>query len=772
MAQQYDGKIVIKTAIEDDGLVKGTKEIEASLRRAAAQVTNMSNKQAVAIEKAIQSVSKQNAAYAEQQAKIESLKQQIDELSKTQVATDAFKSLSEEQTKLRVQYDQLKQKRDAFLAGGGDTESERYKKMSMQLKQLAIDFNAVKKEREAMLADGSAYTAADTSDLTAKLSAETQKLNEMGTRLETTYAGVKTNIDSAANSGVKLGSKMKKSFLTILKYGLGIRSVFVLFNKFRNALVTGFKNLAQSDAATNTAINNVKNALTGLKNSLATAFTPILQIVSPILVKFINLLAKAADYVAMFFAALTGKSTYKSAKVVNEVATGMSNTASAAKEAKKQLTGLDEINTWQSNTDSGGAGGGVGEMFEEAPINEKIQKIANKVKELYEKYLKPIIDWVKENFDKILTVVLLIGAALAAWKISSAIVSFFTSVGGQIALLIIGLYLLIDGIKEWIETGELSTETFAKIEAGLLLIGVAISLLTGSWIPLIIAAIAGLVVLVIKYWDEIKAFLAKCWNAIKDTAVSIWNAIKTFFINTWNGIKTSASNIWNAIKTFFVNIWNGLKSSATSIWTAVSSFFTNTWSGIKTSVTSIWSAITTWLGSTWDGIKTKAVTTFTNIKDKITSVFTGLKDNLKGAINGIIGFINRMISGIVSGINTAIRAINKIQVTIPSWIPGIGGKKFGFNIGTITAPQIPLLAKGAVIPPNAPFMAMLGDQKRGNNIETPEKLLRQIVREESGSGGNKYDVKAVVNGRTLFDIIIDEARKRRDTNGSNPFELA
>lgn len=603
-------------------------------------------------------------------------------------------------------------------------------------------------KREELLTSGNAYTMADTSALTSQLEAETAKLNSMGEKLETTYAGVKDNIDSAANSGLQMGGKIKKSFLTILKYGLGIRSVFVLFNKLRNALVTGFKNLAQADKATNTSINNIKSSLSGIKNSLATAFAPILQVVEPILVRFINLLAKAADYVAMFFAALTGKSTYKSAKVVNDIATGMSNTASAAKEAKKQLTGLDEINTWQSDKSGGGAGGGVGEMFEDAPVNEKIQKIANKVKELYEKYLKPVIEFVKENLETILKVAGLIAAVFAAWKIGSGIISFFTSTPGQIALLVSGLFLLIDGIKEWIETGELSTKTFAKIEAGLLAIGVAISLLTGSWIPLIIAAVVGLVVLVIKYWDEIKAFLTKCWNAIKDTAVSIWNAIKTFFINTWNGIKTSASNIWNAIKTFFVNTWNG----------------------IKTSVTSIWSSITTWLGSTWDGIKTKAVTTFTNIKDKITSVFTGLKDNIKGAINGIIGFINRMISGIVSGINTAIRAINKIQVTIPSWIPGIGGKKFGFNIGTITAPQIPLLAKGAVIPPNAPFMAMLGDQKRGNNIETPEKLLRQIVREESS--GNKYDVKAVVNGRTLFDIVIDEARKRRDTNGSNPFELA
>ena len=87
---------------------------------------------------------------------------------------------------------------------------------------------------------------------------------------------------------------------------------------------------------------------------------------------------------------------------------------------------------------------------------------------------------------------------------------------------------------------------------------------------------------------------------------------------------------------------------------------------------------------------------------------------------------------------------------------------------------IPYLAKGAVIPPRSEFLAVLGDQKQGNNIETPEALLRKIVREESGgnqrSGGN-YKFTAQLNRRTIFDEMIDEAKLRRDTSGRNPFEL-
>lgn len=83
-------------------------------------------------------------------------------------------------------------------------------------------------------------------------------------------------------------------------------------------------------------------------------------------------------------------------------------------------------------------------------------------------------------------------------------------------------------------------------------------------------------------------------------------------------------------------------------------------------------------------------------------------------------------------------------------------------------------AKGAVIPPRSEFLAVLGDQKQGNNIETPEALLRKIVREESGgqqSSGN-YRFTAQINRRTVFDEIIEEAKLRRSTSGRNPFELA
>lgn len=88
---------------------------------------------------------------------------------------------------------------------------------------------------------------------------------------------------------------------------------------------------------------------------------------------------------------------------------------------------------------------------------------------------------------------------------------------------------------------------------------------------------------------------------------------------------------------------------------------------------------------------------------------------------------------------------------------------------------VPYLAKGAVIPPRSEFLAVLGDQKQGNNIETPEALLRKIVREETAgrqTGGGSYRFTAQINRRTLFDEMMKEAQMRRDTSGRNPFEMA
>ncbi|OUQ14920.1 hypothetical protein [Lachnoclostridium sp. An138] len=185
-----------------------------------------------------------------------------------------------------------------------------------------------------------------------------------------------------------------------------------------------------------------------------------------------------------------------------------------------------------------------------------------------------------------------------------------------------------------------------------------------------------------------------------------------------------------------------------------------------------------------ESLKEKLINAFVNIKDRIVSVWemlksrteaiwNGIKNFIRPAVNGIIGFINGLIDGITSGVNTVIRALNRIRFNVD--IPLFGNFKFdGFNLSTLSAPSIPYLASGAVIPPNAPFMAVLGDQRNGNNLEMPESLLRRIIREESGKGGGNETIKipVILDGRQVFEAVINRGKRAQSANGRNPFELA
>ena len=159
----------------------------------------------------------------------------------------------------------------------------------------------------------------------------------------------------------------------MLRYALGLRGLYALFGKLRAAMTEGFKNLAQFSSGTNKSLSNLKSSLTQLKNALATAFAPILQTIEPILTRFINMLSKAADYIARFTAALTGKSSYTHAtKVQEDYAKSIEGTGAAAEDASKSMAKFDEINQITTKDTSSGGGGSSetspADMFETVAI--------------------------------------------------------------------------------------------------------------------------------------------------------------------------------------------------------------------------------------------------------------------------------------------------------------------------------------------------------------------------------------------------------------------
>ena len=368
-----------------------------------------------------------------------------------------------------------------------------------------------------------------------------------------------------------------------------------------------------------------------------------------------------------------------------------------------------------------------------API---LESIGNVLEWIYNNIVLPMLKWLIET--GIPTVINLVSDLAGFFANHQSIIEAFGAalIGAFAAAKIAGLASRIAGsittVASFIK-GLIALMTGSSgIMGGIKAIATAIGP-GGIFIAAVTACIA-IGVLLYKNWDKIKEVAGKVWDWIKNKTITFVNTISS-------GLKNLASKI--------VSIWDNIKSSAHQKWTA------------------IWSTV----GNLVERIKNGIVGKFTSAKNKVVDIFGGIKDTIRDILNKVIGIVNSAIGTV----NSAIGGIESAFSFGPWEVPTPFGKKtIGFSATFPRVPTVPYLAKGAVIPPRSEFLAVLGDQKQGNNIETPEALLRKIVREETGgqqSSGN-YRFTAQINRRTIFDEIIDEAKLRRDTSGRNPFELA
>lgn len=369
-----------------------------------------------------------------------------------------------------------------------------------------------------------------------------------------------------------------------------------------------------------------------------------------------------------------------------------------------------------------------------API---LESIGNVLEWIYNNILLPMLKWVIEVglpavinlVSKVATfladhqpIVEAFGAALigafAAAKIAGLASRVIKSVSG-IAMAAKGLIALMTG------TG--------GIMGGIKAIATAIGP-AGIFVIAVSAAIA-IGVLLYKNWDKIKEAATK----LKDWVVGKTRALVDGVTKKLTNLKEKISGVWKYVRerttTTFKNMWN---------------------------------TVATKVGAIRDAIVNK----FSNARDTVVDIFTKIRDTVVSVFNKVISTIN----GAIGTINGAISTVESAFSFGPWKVPTpFGSKTIGFSAHFPRVPTVPYLAKGAVIPPRSEFLAVLGDQKQGNNIETPEALLRKIVREETAgrqAGGGSWQFIAQINRRTVFDEIIEEAKLRRDTSGRNPFELA
>lgn len=263
----------------------------------------------------------------------------------------------------------------------------------------------------------------------------------------------------------------------------------------------------------------------------------------------------------------------------------------------------------------------------------------------------------------------------------------------------------------------------------------------------VIAAIAACVTAVVKLWNTSEDFREFVHELYDKTIKPVIENIRKVIEDLWNN---HIKPLWeNSLKPLF----ESLKQAFGSLWDTISqvigwvvgllggtflSTFTNVFGSIVDFVGTSIGAVADFL----NGLITFLTGVFTGnwsqawegIKMLLKGVWDAMVGIVKAPINIIIGLINGMIGGIVSGVNVAIRALNRLSIKVPDWVPGIGGKYFGFNISQLTAPKIPLLATGGVI--TEPTVAMMGEYPGANQnpeIVTPQNLLRETI-DASNSG--------------------------------------
>ena len=463
---------------------------------------------------------------------------------------------------------------------------------------------------------------------------------------------------SAAASTSKVSEQMGKFAKRIATIAKKV-FIFTMIAKALRAMRSVLLNTINAD-------KQMSASLAQIRGNLLTAFAPIYSFVLPAIRTLLSWLAKLTAVISSVFGTIFGQTASQAqanAKALYQQANATSAAGDAAEKAKRQLSGLDEMNRWESNDSSGGGGGGGGAAapdfsgVSQVKLPDNVQAGLAKIGEA----LRSIIESLKRIWDSpvvqfIVKTVLYVAMQRIAWILSSVV-------------------LVLEGIAD---------------------------ILDGN------------------VWEGIK----KVGRGLLD------------LMNPIGGLQDGFKSLWEKVASGALSAWEGIKNAFKSVPEWFQGKFRDAWQKVK----DVFSAG----GRIWSGIK------------------EGIENTFRTVVNAIIRGMNTIIAVPFNKINSMLNTIRNAHFL------GISPFQNMWGVNPLPVPQIPMLARGAVIPANRQFLAVLGDQRNGNNLEAPESLLRQIVREEAGSAGSRYEFVARLDRRTLFDEVITEAKLRKGQTGKNP----
>ena len=463
---------------------------------------------------------------------------------------------------------------------------------------------------------------------------------------------------SAAASTSKVSEQMGKFAKRIATIAKKV-FIFTLIAKALRAMRSVLLNTINAD-------KQMSASLAQIRGNLLTAFAPIYSFVLPAIRTLLSWLAKLTAVISSVFGAIFGQTASQAqanAKALYQQANATSAAGDAAEKAKRQLSGLDEMNRWESNDSSGGGSGGGGSAapdfsgVSQVKLPDNVQAGLTKIGEA----LRSIIESLKRIWDSpvvqfIVKTVLYVAMQRIAWILSS------------VGLVLEGIADILDG---------------------------------------------------------------NVWEGIKKVGLGLLD-----LMNPIGGLQDGFKSLWEKVASGALSAWEGIKNAFKSVPEWFQGKFRDAWQKVKD--------VFSTGGRIWSGIK------------------EGIENTFRTVVNAIIRGMNTIIAVPFNKINSMLNTIRNAHFL------GISPFQNMWGVNPLPVPQIPMLARGAVIPANRQFLAVLGDQRNGNNLEAPESLLRQIVREEAGSAGSRYEFIARLDRRTLFDEVITEAKLRKGQTGKNP----
>lgn len=712
-----DGAVIIETRISTD-------KIDTDFKKIDKQTKNMINR----YNKSVDSIKRQELA-------LEKVKSKLQDIENGSIVPRSIRNAESELAKVNKELESIDKKANEIsnrqetlsfdiesqksLGELGDSEAIKTSKLEIQKLDKTMQELAVQEEQARLKASELTNKISELKNNSSEVNLLKQQINNMTSSLEeskkqTSELGksIKKNLSFKAKlmgiSGFdEVGKKVDK-LKTRMTRLIGTVAIFSLIRNSLTNLRNGFVSLLKQN-------DDFSSSLNQIKANLMTAFTPIYNACLPAINSLMNTLSKLTGTIAVFVSGLFGTSLEDAKNQAEGLSKSLDDTAKSGEKASGSLASFDNLEVIADNTSSGtGTSSGNNNNVDysgEITYSQKLLDILNKISK-----------WVTDNSEIVIGFIGGVTGALVALKLLG--LDPIRSLGIGIALA--GAIILIQGIINFIK--DPSWENFGTILTGLSLIlaGVAIAMLAVNaanpvaWIMLAIAAVVALGAVIIKNWDSIKEVFSKIWSWISEKVIE---PVKNGFASAGEYLKEK----WTKVKEFFSGLWEGMKDGAK-----------NAWEGIKKVFSTVASFFKSIFSSAWEGVK------------KVFSVggkiFDGIKDGIlngfKAIVNAIIGGINKVVSIPFNGINWALKKIRDIEF--------LGISPFKGLIKTIDIPQIPKLAKGTVIPPRSEFMAILGDQKRGVNIETPldtmvEAFNKALDDRNNGNGEVVIENLTIIN---------------------------